>query len=115
MRDRNKDVRSNEQKYRKLYIILLIYSSTPDNRIGREIDMNINDMVEVTLTEHGKKILDGHIRDLENKLGIDCKILFKYDEHGKFSASLWELMNLFGEHIYNGAKQVFENNEIMVR
>jgi hypothetical protein len=46
--------------------------------------------------------------------GIDFKILYKYDEHGKFSASLWELMNLFGKHIYNGAEQVFENNEIRI-
>jgi hypothetical protein len=77
--------------------------------------MNINDMVEVTLTEYGKKILDSYIGNLENMSGIDCKILFKYDEHGKLSVSFWELMNLFGKHIYNGAKQVFENNEIMVR
>lgn len=54
--------------------------------------------------------LDIHFQQVRS--GADFKILFKYDEHGKFSASLWELMNLFGKHMYNGGKQVFENNEV---
>lgn len=74
--------------------------------------MNINNDVEITLTEYGKHILDNHRKKLEKGTGIKLDIIFKYEESGVYKAQLWELMNIFGSHIYNGAEQVFVNNEI---
>jgi hypothetical protein len=40
---------------------------------------------------------------------------FHFDKNTKtLKTELWDLMNIFGEQMYMGAKQVFENNNIEI-
>ena len=71
--------------------------------------MNINDKVTVRLTRHGFDML----------LRIDVHgDLYKYNYNAvtnELTIPMWELMNLFGKHIYMGSKQLFEDNEITIK
>jgi len=63
------------------------------------INININEMVEVTLTDSGKFIL-GAAGMLDR-----CK-------DGVLKCQLWELMATFGSHLYVGCSVPFEGNLI---
>ena len=65
--------------------------------------MNINDFVYVQLTSQGKSIYFNRY-----------SILPKESESGWCRFQLWNLMNLFGEHIYLGGDiYPFKDNEIL--
>ncbi len=74
--------------------------------------MNLNDKVTVTLTDHGKNIVDEYIRELELETHMKFGYLYKYDKNGKLSMELWNLMSLFGKHMRMGLSQIFKDNEI---
>ena len=64
--------------------------------------ININDDIEIELTEHGKMLY--------------CEV---YGEKGReygnlLRMQLWVFMNVFGDSFYNGAQQIVVNNEIVV-
>ena len=68
-----------------------------------EMEMNINDNVEVILTDEGMKIFSNPLYwpyQLYNLKGRKLKI------------QLWLLMQMFGEHMRMGALPYFKNNEI---
>jgi hypothetical protein len=67
---------------------------------------NVNDKVQVKLTKRGLKVLD----DLYETCGY-----IKYSEHTSdtYKFELWELMNVFGESLFNGSEPCFESNEIV--
>ena len=70
--------------------------------------MNINDNVSVRLTKHGFDIF----------LKIDDGNMYKYNYDAvtnTLTISMWKLMSLFGRHIYMGSKQLFENDEIIIK
>lgn len=76
--------------------------------------ININDMVKVKLTDFGKEIWY-HQNDKINKWAetYGSKIRLEpvipvVDKDGWMTEQLWVLMNVFGEHIYNGSKLCFE-------
>ena len=65
------------------------------------MDININDYVCLELTDQG--------------LGIWARS--HYSRHSKINGAnlkeqLWVVMNVFGEHIFNGGNQVIKNNVI---
>lgn len=71
--------------------------------------MNINDKVSVKLTKHGFNLF----------LRLDIygnMYKYNYDAiNNELTLELWYLMNLFGKYIYNGSKQIFEDNEITIK
>ena len=74
--------------------------------------ININDCIKVKLTPYG---YDTHIRHYKKYLGDNFNIkLFSpcVDEEGYTRYQLWDFMNIFGEYMYNGSKQIIENNMI---
>jgi hypothetical protein len=78
------------------------------------IKININDYVEVTLTDYGKQIVDEIREEMKKELQIDPKELYKYDKRGKFSEQMLIIMSMFGKYVYNGSQQVFVNNELTI-
>lgn len=75
-------------------------------------EFNINDFIKVKLTEHGRNM---HIQNYKKYLGENYNKNFyvpKKDRQGLTKYQLWEFMNIFGEHMFNGAEQVIENNLI---
>jgi len=74
--------------------------------------MNLNNNVEVILTDHGKDIRNKYIRKLETELHGDFSNLHKYDKDGKLVMQLYDLMYMFGKYVIMGSPQVFKDNEI---
>ena len=73
--------------------------------------LNINDIVKVKLTEKGRKIYTEYYT--RYSVGGVSKII-KLDADGFFHTELWDIMNIFGSHLYMGAEPMFENNEIFI-
>jgi len=77
-------------------------------RCGKQmITFNINDMVKVKLTEYGKKVLFEDYRKHYN-----MEPIYKENKDGTSEWQLWNLMHLFGPYMYNGGKNVIEENNI---
>lgn len=77
------------------------------------MEININDYVWVRLAEHGKNILQQQHQDLLNSLPEAAqKIIGAYapppEKDGWSRFQLWELMNCFGRHVYNGCEMPFK-------
>lgn len=68
--------------------------------------VNINDYIEVNLTEHGKMLYN-------EVYGPDRQLDFNSEESLKIQ--MWEFMNIFGEHLYNGASQIIVDNKMKVK
>lgn len=77
---------------------------------------NLNDNVRVKLTEHGHAILKADIDSVDYCDQDDLKNYAhskaEPDADGYNTFHMWQLMSVFGSHMYNGAKNVFENNAI---
>lgn len=68
--------------------------------------MNINDLVRVKLTEYG-------VEHLKTKDPVALE--YHFDKETKMlETEMWNLMYIFGDEMYMGAKQVFENNNIEI-
>lgn len=80
---------------------------------------NINNMIKVKLTEHGKVILgqeEAHITNMLKNLNFsyaDNYSSYPEDEDGYTEFQLWDFMNIFGSHFYMGGSQIIKNNEII--
>lgn len=77
------------------------------------IDFNINDYVKVKLTEKGKYIYYHQFDDInECRLKIGGNPLnpieLEYDDDGYVEFQLWHLMEIFGEHLFNGCEVPFK-------
>jgi len=72
------------------------------------INFNINDCVRVHLNEEGFKILKEYFNG-------DKSIIETYNSgNNYYKFQLWELMNIFGKYLYNGAvKLPFDTNIII--
>jgi len=63
---------------------------------------NINDTVSVKLTDYGISLLEQATTELETVTG--SKFLHKQYQTNKWTKfQLWDLMNRFGSHLFNGA------------
>jgi hypothetical protein len=73
---------------------------------------NINDSVRVKLTDHGRDIWYHRNDELNKKFNLHPPLSSGYplEVDGWFEEQLWVIMNVFGPHLYNGCKQVFEKN-----
>lgn len=75
---------------------------------------NVNDYVYVKLTKKGKEILQKKIKVRQTLLDMQgIKSVFEmYPESKEWAGhhrfQMWELMNIFGEHCFNGAENCFE-------
>ena len=68
--------------------------------------MNINNLVRVKLTEHGiANMIMKNPTAMEYHFDKDTKIL---------ETELWDIMNIFGDQMYLGAKQVSADNNIEI-
>lgn len=65
---------------------------------------NINEIVEVKLTEYGESVLQ------KENLSIYNYNYYPYEM--KLKVELWALIQIFGNYIGMGFTQCFENNEI---
>ena len=77
--------------------------------------INLNDEVEVILTDYGKEILDKYRTKVEQEINLSMKSSFlSCDENGKYVTQMWNLMEVFGRHMYSG-KLIFNQNSIYIR
>jgi hypothetical protein len=72
------------------------------------IQGNFNDKIWVRLTETGKKIL----KDSNEKWKVPNPDFIYIEELGYNEFHLWELMQIFGEHVGQGFDDVFEKSII---
>lgn len=80
------------------------------------ISININNKIKVKLTRFGKSILDKEVCRLKQVSGApDNYTPYETDDNGYTEFQLWQFMNIFGDYLYNGAIQVIEDNEILMR
>lgn len=72
--------------------------------------INLNQQCDVILTAHGAEVYNKYFRELH----ATCKQieLTNLKAGDVLSLQLWELMNIFGKYLYNGAENCFENNNI---
>lgn len=84
-----------------------------------QVKVNINDFIKVKLTDHGKDIYEHHNDHLIETVKNDCikeilkPIPLSYNDEGYTYFQLWDFMNIFGKHMFNGAEPVIENNSII--
>ena len=72
--------------------------------------INLNQQCDVILTAHGAEVYNKYFRKLH---AIYTLIELTNLKAGDvLSLQLLDLMNIFGKHLYNGAENCFENNEI---
>lgn len=76
------------------------------------LTVNINDSVKVELTQKGFTVLRQYYADLGQYLpsGFLAEQVSQLDSVQEFQ--LWEIMMIFGPHIYLGADNLFKDNEI---
>ena len=78
------------------------------------IKVNINDVIKVKLTDLGKEIVQKNFDELRAWYPtIPLQTIYPIDDDGYTEFQLWTFMSMFGEHLYNGAPQIIENNEII--
>ena len=72
--------------------------------------INLNQPCNVILTAHGAEVYNEYFRELH----VTCKQieLTHLKAEDELSLQLWELMSVFGKHLYNGAENCFANNDI---
>ena len=66
-----------------------------------EIKFNINNFVKVKLTPYGKSIFKNRRPNMDH-------------QGSTFTFQLWVLMNIFGDEMWNGNEQIFENSIITI-
>jgi len=77
-----------------------------------KVNFNLNKYVYVNLTEHGERLLDGYEEEMKRKSkGREFKE--RYNK-GFYRFQMWEFMKIFGDKVYNGAKNITEYNVIFL-
>lgn len=77
--------------------------------------MNLNEFVWVKLTPAGRQQYEKQFSSLPEKMKGTVKTTPEVDRHGFSQFSLWNLMNIFGEKLFNGSRpdeHPFEGNMI---
>jgi hypothetical protein len=76
----------------------------------KQLSFNINGYTWVKLTPLGKKIYDDHWHKLLTAGGYvrDLKAPKLKTKKGWTEFQLWELMTVFGEHMYMGSENAFD-------
>lgn len=80
--------------------------------------INLNEIIKVKLTDHGKDIYYKYHKDFYDRIGrdynkdLDISPYPKIDEEGFTKFQLWEFMNIYGEHMNVGMDTVIKPLEI---
>lgn len=79
-----------------------------------QVTFNLNDYVWVRLTEHARHVLEENLLDSRLPENMEELVRSKWvpDEKGYVKFQMWELCREFGQHMYNGCKQLFVDNTI---
>lgn len=84
-------------------------------RTSGKATININNKIQVKLTDFGKSILDEEVYRLKQASGVpDNYTPYETDDNGYTEFQLWQFINIFSDYLYNGAIQVIENNDMLV-
>lgn len=79
---------------------------------------NINSSVEVILTEFGAKVLNEKWYNMRMSIDEGLRALFNniptYKAGDRYSSQLWQLMQDFGDAMYNGGEVPFKNCEMYI-
>jgi len=76
--------------------------------------MNLNDFIKVKLTPRGERIhFDYYYKYLPRFSSAELCFPTK-DKEGFTKYMLWEFAHIFGEHLYNGAEQLIQKNEVII-
>jgi hypothetical protein len=80
------------------------------------LKLNLNDSIKVKLTEYGRDIYYHQYDELNGRAGrVLCEASYpKVDENGFTEFQLHHFMNLYGEYMIVGCKNVIEDNNIYV-
>lgn len=71
--------------------------------------MNLNDIVEITLTKTGAKILNDFGKDINSRGFHSVSWIEDYKEKDIYKSALWDIFNLFGDYCTAGSEHVFFN------
>lgn len=82
------------------------------NETGKFVKTNLNLYIKVKLDDYGKKIHHDYWKDVCKQCGTHYEL--DVDEEGYSSFQMHEFMNIFGEHLYLGAKPFLETNDILI-
>lgn len=77
---------------------------------------NINELIKVKLTDHGKDIYYHQYDEFNKKVGY-LTISPRYpkvDSDGFTSFQLWEFMEIYGPHMHIGMSNIIEHNDIYI-
>ena len=87
-----------------LYLILKAKEEEQQIKSALKVEttVNINDYVWVKPTGYALTCIP--VNELKQLV---------IDENGWVRFQLWQLMNIFGPHLFNGCQQLFHNNKIM--
>lgn len=79
------------------------------------VAINLNEVVKVKLTDHGKEIYYHRFDKVNEFFGREvCKPSFpRVDADGYSEFQLWDFIHLYGNYIYMAAKNVIEPLEIV--
>lgn len=72
--------------------------------MNKSVKVNVNDRARIKLNERGRMILKSS----------DHIVLEKVDEDGYLETSLWEIMLVFGPHLYMGPPTPIHKNIIEI-
>jgi len=76
--------------------------------------INLNTTIDLSnLTDHGKKIYQNYIDNIKKEFKEQYNIDHKYEMN--LSIPLWEVMQIFGEHVYNGSENFVENCTLQIK
>ena len=79
---------------------------------------NINSSVEVILTEFGAKVLNEKWHNMKMVIDEGLRALFNsiptYKAGDVYRSQLWQLMQDFGDNMYNGNEVPFKNCEMYI-
>jgi len=90
-----------------------ILQNKPKNNYFIKNEINLNDTITVQLTDYGKELLIKNINKtfiLEEYKNDAINSYKKEDDF--YELQLWDFMNMFGQHMFNGCKQIVVNNKI---
>lgn len=77
------------------------------------LPFNINETIFVKLTVYGvEKYLENYNKHPFDGIKDADFVYSKMNEEGYISFQAWDFMNIFGEHMFNGAQSCIQNNKI---
>ena len=77
------------------------------------MEFNINNYVHIKMTQHGRDIHKEHWTDVMSGCFDWTYNPKKESADGWFKWQMWDVMRVFGDHMYNGCELPFDVNIII--